>query len=124
MKIRSSWFNFSIIAILLVAFFLRLYQVTQLSPYWEEVALGYDAYSILKTGKDHHGNSWPLVAFESFGDWKPSLYFYAIVPFIQLFGLNTFSVRLPSILSGVAIVGGVGTLAYLVSHHLKREHRR
>ena len=28
--------------------------------------MGYDAYSILKTGRDHHGNWFPVVAFESF----------------------------------------------------------
>src|SRR5687768_9057768 len=109
MKTYISWFYSAIGVILLLAFFLRVYNITQQTPYWEEVALGYDAYSILKTGKDHHGNSWPIVAFESFGDWKPSFYFYAIVPFVQLFGLNLLAVRMPSVLSGIAIVGGVGT---------------
>ncbi|HEX7017958.1 MAG TPA: hypothetical protein VF209_03570 [Patescibacteria group bacterium] len=115
MKTPTFWFYFGIVAILLGALFLRLYKVTHLPQYWEEVALGYDAYAIAKTGRDHHGHSWPIVAFESFGDWKPSLYFYSIVPFIHLLGLNVLAVRLPSILSGVAIVGGVGALAYSVS---------
>lgn len=80
------------------------------SPYWEEAALGYDAFSILKTGKDLHGNPWPLVAFESFGDWKPSLYFYALVPAEALFGLNIWSIRLPSALAGTLTV----LVAYLL----------
>ena len=108
--------------ITLLAIFLRVYGVTRFppSPYWEEVALGYDAYSILKTGKDHHGHPWPVVAFESFGDWKPALYFYTIVPFIQLFGLTELAVRLPAIISGVLIVIGVG----LLSRHIfsKNKH--
>jgi len=85
------------------------------SPYWEEAALGYDAYSILKTGKDFHGNSWPLVAFESFGDYKPSLYFYATVPSVVIFGLNTFAVRFPSAL--------FGTLTVLLVYFLIKDKR-
>jgi len=103
---------FSLI-ILLLALFLRLVNLgnSPPSPYWEEVALGYDAYSISMTGADHHGNAWPLTAFESFGDWKPSLYFYLAAPFIKIFGLQVFAVRLPSILAGVAIVWGIAFLA-------------
>lgn len=92
--------------ILFLAGGLRFYRLgsNPPSPYWEEAALGYDAYSILKTGKDFHGNSWPLVAFESFGDYKPSLYFYAAVPSVAIFGLNTFAVRFPSALFGTLTV--------------------
>src|SRR3972149_7127291 len=91
-----------IVAVILLAAALRFFALgaNPPSPYWEEAALGYDAYSILKTGKDFHGNSWPLVAFESFGDYKPSLYFYAAVPSIAVFGLNTFAVRFPSAFFG------------------------
>lgn len=97
------WISF---VILCFAVWLRLWQVHLVppSPYWEEAALGYDAYSILKTGKDHHGTSFPIVAFESFGDWKPSGYFYALLPSIAVFGLTVFSVRLPSVLAGVGLV--------------------
>lgn len=96
----------SIIAVLILAAVLRFYHlgINPPSPYWEEAAIGYDAYSILKTGKDFHGNSWPLVAFESFGDYKPSLYFYATVPSVAIFGLNTFAVRFPSALFGTLTV--------------------
>lgn len=96
----------SIIAVLILAAVLRFYHlgINPPSPYWEEAAIGYDAYSILKTGKDFHGNSWPLVAFESFGDYKPSLYFYATVPSVAVFGLNTFAVRFPSALFGTLTV--------------------
>lgn len=89
-----------------LAFSLRLWQNTVVppSPYWEEAALGYDAYSILKTGHDHHGNLLPLVAFPSFGDFKPSLYFYTLVPSIALFGLNTWAVRFPAVIFSSATV--------------------
>lgn len=106
-----------LIAVLILAAVLRFYHLgsNPPSPYWEEAAIGYDAYSILKTGKDFHGNSWPLVAFESFGDYKPSLYFYAAVPSVAIFGLNTFAVRFPSAL--------FGTLTVLLVYLLIKERR-
>jgi len=98
---------------LIIALFVRLVGLAHNPPglYWEEVALGYDGYSIWKTGADHHGNPWPLVAFESFGDWKPSLYFYVVAPFVGLGGLNSWAVRLPSVLAGMGIVIGIGFLS-------------
>lgn len=123
----SKWtYGILVCGIFVAALFFRAYQITKipLSPYWEEVALGYDAYSILKTGKDHHGQPWPIVAFESFGDWKPTGYFYAVVPFIQFFGLNVLAVRLPSVISGLAIVLGMGALAFIVSESLTPIHRK
>ncbi len=106
-------------SIVILAAFVRLYHLDSNppSPYWEEVALGYDAYSISKTGKDFHGNSYPLIAFPSYGDYKPSGYFYALVPFIKLLGLNVLSVRLPSALAGILAV----VLVYLLGKELFEE---
>ena len=114
MKKNKFWLLFVLIFILATC--LRTFGLTKFPPslYWEEVALGYDAYSIFLTGKDHHGQPWPIVAFESFGDWKPALYFYTIVPFIKLLGLGTWAVRLPSILAGLVIVIETGVLAGLL----------
>lgn len=104
---RINWQQFFssywlLVGIIILVLALRLVGNTHTppSPYWEEVALGYDAYSILQTGADHQGNAWPVVAFPSFGDFKPSGYFYALVPSIAVFGLNTFAVRLPAVLAG------------------------
>ncbi len=105
-----------LLSIIFLSFFLRFYNLSQIPPslYWEEVALGYDAYSILETTKDHHGNFLPLISFESFGDYKPSVYFYILVPFIKLFGLNEFSARFPS-----AFFGSLTTLIiYLIVKQL------
>jgi len=89
-----------LILVTVVAFLIRFYLSWQYPPLsWDEAALGYNAYSILKTGRDEHGQLLPLI-FKSFGDYKPGLYVYLAVPFIQLFGLNEISVRLPSIIFG------------------------
>lgn len=113
---RLSSSGLLLILILVVSAFLRLYKLDSVPPslYWEEVALGYDAYSIAKTGKDHHGNPFPILAFPSFGDYKPSGYFYALVPFVSTLGLNAWSVRLPSALAGILSV----LLVYLIAKEL------
>ena len=66
---------------------------------WDEVSHGYNAYSILKTGKDEWGVSFPLI-FRAFGDYKLPVYIYSSIPFIAIFGLNLISIRLISILAG------------------------
>ena len=91
--------------ILSLAFVLRILGL-QLIPIGftpDEASFGYDAYSILSTGKDQWGYSYPLV-LESFGDFKPPLYSYLTIPSVWLFGLNKFAVRLPSALLGTFAV--------------------
>lgn len=105
--INSRWF-IGLVAVILfgLAIFVRFYQATSFppAPYWEEVALGYDAYSLVLTGKDHHGHPWPIAAFESFGDWKPSGYFYAAAISIKTFGLSVWATRFPAVLAGCLLV--------------------
>ena len=63
--------------------------------YIDEAGQGYSAYSILKTGKDEFGKSFPFV-FRSFTDFKTPVYIYLIVPLIPFFDLTPLTVRLPS----------------------------
>lgn len=94
-----------LLAILAIGIFLRFHNLANNPPglYWDETVFGYDAYSILKTGKDHHGRFLPIF-FESFGDWKLPVYHYLQVPSIALFGLNEFAVRFPSAFFGVLTI--------------------
>lgn len=91
--------RFAIIIITVLALGVRLLNSSYPPLLWDEASLGYNAYSILKTGKDEYGTTLPLV-FKSFGDYKPGLYIYLTVPFVAVFGLNSLSVRLPSIILG------------------------
>ncbi len=78
----------------------RIYRVNNYPPLlWDEASLGYNAYSILKTGRDEYGQFFPLT-FKSFGDYKPGLYVYLTVPFVAIFGLSETSTRLPSVILG------------------------
>lgn len=71
---------------------------------WDEASIGYNAYSILKTGKDEHGKFMPVDTFAAFGDYKPPVPIYLTVPFIALFGMSELSVRLPSVVAGALSV--------------------
>lgn len=90
----------SLCLIFTISFLVRFALVWKYPPLlWDEAALGYNAYSIIKTGRDEYGSFLPLI-FKSFGDYKPGLYVYLAAPFVALFGLNELSVRLPSLLIG------------------------
>ena len=93
---------------LIIGFSLRVYNLAGLPPglTWDEAALGYNAYSILKTGKDEFGTTLPLI-FKSFGDYKPGLYVYLAVPSVAILGLNEFAVRFPSVIFGTLAILGV-----------------
>lgn len=58
----------------------------------DEASFSYNAYSILKTGKDEYGAFLPL-RLKSFGDYKMPLFSYLSIPFIAIFGLNEFGAR-------------------------------
>ncbi len=102
--------------IIILAFALRVFNLAQVPPslYWDEVSLGYNAYSILKTGKDEHGVRLPVTNFAAFGDYKPPGHIYLTVPSIYIFGLNEFAVRFPSAIFGTLTV----ILTYLLAIRL------
>jgi len=93
--------------------------VVPASPDWDEAAIGYNAYSILHTGRDEYGTYLPLT-FRSFDDYKPPLYVYVTVPSIYLFGLSVWAVRLPSAIFGVLAVLGT----YYLVRELFKQHER
>jgi len=66
----------------------------------DELALGYNAFALASEGKDEWGQSWPIT-FKSFGDYKLPGYIYLLIPFVKLFGLTDFAIRLPSLIAGI-----------------------
>lgn len=88
------------------------------SLYTDEINQGYNAYSILTTGKDEHGILLPI-SLRSFGDWKPPLSTYLMIPFIYILGLNELSVRLPSSILGVGTI----LLTFYLIRELFREKK-
>lgn len=104
-----------LIIVIVLAFLLRVISLDKFPAGFnaDEAAIGYNAYSIIQTGKDEYGEFLPL-SFKSFGDYKPGLYFYFVLPFVAMMGLNEWAVRLPSAMLGVGLV----YLVYLLSKEI------
>src|SRR3989338_5328153 len=87
--------------IFVAALFLRLYNLSNFPVgfHIDEASLGYNGYSLLQTGKDENGNTFPLY-IDMFGDNRPSGYHYLAAISVGLFGLTEFATRLPGAIFG------------------------
>ena len=103
MKLKS--LKAALFLIVILAAVVRFTGLSHLPPALnrDEAAIGYNAYSLLKTGKDEHGQFMPF-AFLSIGDYKMPLYIYLTILPVAVFGLNEFSVRFWSALAGTLAV--------------------
>ncbi len=112
--------NFILGLIILLAVVLRLYNLGNIpSGFYNDESLdGYEAFSILKSGKDQYGNPLPI-NFKAFGDYRPGLFIYSLVPSIAIYGLNEFSVRLPSAVYSIILV----IVTYFITEELFRKKR-
>lgn len=72
----------------------------------DEAHFGYISYSLIETGRDEHGISWPMV-FKGFGDQKLPVQAYLLMPFVKFIGLNSVAVRLPSVIAGTLLVAAI-----------------
>lgn len=108
------------VIILLVAIFFRFYQLASIPPAGslDEVSIGWNAYSILLTGKGEYARPFPLI-MQAYDDFRPAGYLYLVIPFIKLFGLQELSVRLPSALLSLATV----VASYFFSKILLRKYK-
>lgn len=101
--------------IFLISIAVRLINLNGYPPSlnWDEASHGYNAYSVLTTGKDEWGKSFPLI-FKAFGDYKLPVYIYSSVIPIAVFGLNSFATRFVSVLAGLLAIFGI----YLLTKQL------
>src|SRR5690606_18815519 len=98
--------------ILLIGSTLRLWNLSS-NPtgfFVDEASNALEAYSILTTGKDTHDKTFPVI-FKAAGDYRDPVMIYSTIPFVFLFGLNEFSVRLVSAVYGIAAI----IMIYLVT---------
>ena len=106
--------------IVLLGGFLRIYNLSRSPPSlnWDEVAWGYNAYSISKTLKDEYGKVLPIFT-RSFDEYKSTLPLYLMIPSIKVFGLNEFGVRFPSALMGTLTI----VLIFLLARQIFKDER-
>ena len=79
--------------------------------YLDESSFAWNAWSLVTTGADEHGRSWPIF-FESFGDWKTAPYIYLLAAVFAVTGPSILAARVLSASAGVAAVAAMGALAY------------
>lgn len=101
-----------LLCIVLLAALLRMYHLGSNPPSlsWDEVAWGYNGYSLSVDLRDEFGVFLPFTYIESFGDFKPPVYAYLDSIPVALFGLTAFAARFPSAF--------FGTLTILVTYFL------
>lgn len=97
--------NKYLLIIIILGAALRLYRLNEvpIALFGDEIDVGLHAKSILTTGKDYLGNSYPAF-FQSFAEYRLPVQLYVAVPFVKIFGLNAWGVRLPSVLFGVIAI--------------------
>jgi 4-amino-4-deoxy-L-arabinose transferase-like glycosyltransferase len=88
--------------IILFALLVRVWGINKVpvSLFGDELDVGYQAYSILNTGKDYMGNSWPM-HLQSLAEYRTPLYIYSVVPTVMVFGITPLGVRLPAAIFGL-----------------------
>lgn len=108
------------ICILSLGFALRYYQLVNFPEgvHVDEASVGYNAYSVAKTGKDQYGNYFPAY-FLSEKDYKLPVHIYITSLFVWLLGLSRFTVKLVPCLMGVGVV----VLAYHIYSLLTNSKR-
>jgi hypothetical protein len=109
-------YRLAVVGVMMIAVWARLWMITQvpLAMNWDEITFGYNAYSLLKTGRDEYGLRLPL-EFKSIGDYKLPVFIYSLVPSIFLFGQGDLAIRVVPAIAGVIGVFGFLYSATLVS---------
>jgi 4-amino-4-deoxy-L-arabinose transferase-like glycosyltransferase len=105
--------------IIVCAIVLRFFKLDQVPPSlnWDEVAAGYNAYTIANWGADEYGTKFPIV-FKNFGDDKHPVHIYLTALVVKVFGLSDYSTRASSAAIGVF---GVIAIYFLAKKLFKNE---
>lgn len=98
-------FKLLLFLIFVLGFASRIYGLTDYPDgvHIDEASYAYNAYSILKTGKDQFGKTLPIF-FESESDYKQPVHIYLSTIAVGIFGLNRFGSRFTAFfLSTIAV---------------------
>ncbi len=92
------WLGF----ILALGLIIRVVFLATVPPelFGDEVDVAYQAYSLLKTGRDIYKQPLPIY-IHSLSEWRAPLPVYQTVPAVALLGLNEYGARIPEVVMGV-----------------------
>jgi 4-amino-4-deoxy-L-arabinose transferase-like glycosyltransferase len=102
---KNLTYNLILLVIILFSFFIRFYNLDKVPPglHADEASQGYNAYSILKTGKDMYGKAFPVL-FRANGSYQLPIYTYLTTVPVLIFGTSILALRFTSAISGVLLV--------------------
>jgi 4-amino-4-deoxy-L-arabinose transferase-like glycosyltransferase len=83
----------------------------------DESSIAFNAYKIAETGRDEHGESWPLF-FRAFGEFKNPVYVYLLAGVFRLTGPSNLAARALSATAGLLTALLLGWLAYEITKNL------
>ena len=104
------------VSIIVISILFRFSYLARIPPSlsWDEVSFGYNAWSVLQTGRDEYGTVYPLL-FRAFDEYKQPGLVYTIVLSEAVFGLTEFAVRFPTAFAGVVTV----VYLFLIAKYLR-----
>lgn len=116
MKFKD-WLFF--LGILLISIAVRFYGLSRVPVGLniDEASQGYNAYSLLLTGKDRYGEVAPIL-FRSFGSFQPPIYTYLTTLPIKFFGPSIFSIHFVSAVCGVVSVLVTFFIVFLLTKNI------
>ncbi|MBI1852825.1 MAG: phospholipid carrier-dependent glycosyltransferase [Planctomycetes bacterium] len=105
-----------LVAIAVVAAVVRLTDLRHSPPglQQDEAANAWNSFCLLETGMDAHGDRWPVFYSYALGEDRSALFYYALLPFQAIGGLNVWTTRLPNAVGGILCV----LLVYYVGRRL------
>jgi len=104
-----------LLLIMVLAASLRLYKLGQISPpgmNQDEAVNAWNAWCLLKTGKDQAGVSWPIFYLRTLGSNNTPLYIYSMIPFFAVGGFSIWTARLVSAFFGILCIPVIYYIGY------------
>ena len=80
----------------------------------DESSIAYNAHTIAQTGRDEHGEEWPLF-FRAFGEFKNPVYIYVLAAVFRLTGPGIVAARVLSAMLGLLTIALLGSLAFRIT---------
>ena len=96
----------AVVLILLVGAAWRVPALSRIPPglHQDEAVNAWNAYCLLKTGRDQTGTAWPVFYMRALGGYRSILFAYWLIPFQAVGGMTAWTSRLPAAMAGLATI--------------------
>ncbi len=110
-KFQISRYQLVVIGLFVLGCFVRLFGIGSMvsGVNQDEASIGYDAWAIANYGMDRNLTRLPAYLI-AWGSGQNAGYAWLLAPFVKLFGLNLFTLRLPMALAGCVSIWALYTI--------------